>query len=252
MREQLASTLLVTWRSTNRHRLAAFAWSTPAVMGVDGTDVIVLRAACARDLYPRYLWHSPEGYRDSLGLCLLDAVLATRMSYSAVAGIVDAYGCHRRSVEGEAFTDGVNELRETVAELGCPEVDSVIRAATVFIDFGMLGVADLRRDESSLRPVRQAWRAAIGPGSGAAWAYMMRLAHIPGVPADRHLVGYVSGAIGVSPRRLAPATATRLMAAVAGCLGGTPMHLEHAIWRFQAGRSVAKLPTMSSTLEVAS
>lgn len=221
-------------------------------MDVDGTDVIVLRAACARDLYRLYLWHSPEGYRESLGLCLLDAVLTTRMNYSAVAGIVDAYGRHRRNVDGEAFTDGVNELRETVVELNCPEVDSVIRAATVFIDFGMFGVADLRRDETSLRPVKQAWRAALGPGSSAAWAYLMRLAHIPSVPADRHLVGYVSEAIGVSPRRLAPATATRLIAAVAGCLGGNPMHLEHVIWRFQAERSLTESRPRPSTLEVAS
>lgn len=214
---------------------------------------------CARDLYRLYLWHAPDGYRDSLALCLLDAVLSSRMDYSAVARLVGAYCRYRSGRGGDAQADGVGELGEAIAELGGPNLwasrltethdadltaavaYSVHDAVQMFTEFRVLEVADLHRGESSLRGLRRAWRAALGPGSSAAWAYAMRLAHVPDVPADRLLVGYVAEAIGVSPRRLAPTTATRLIGGVAHSLSGNRMHLEHVIWRYQAGRKLLRV-----------
>jgi hypothetical protein len=220
--------------------VVTFAWCTVAVTPVDRRDASALQAACARDLYRLYLWQAADGYRDSLALCLIDAALALRMNYSAVTDAVDAYCRRRRQSGDDAFTDSVDELRQATNQLGDvdPAAGSAIRrAAKVFSESGVHNVSQLRRDGASLHPMRRAWRAALGPGSTAAWSYAMRLAHVPDVPADRLIVGYVAEAIGVSPRRLAPTIATRLIAAAADGLGGNRMHLEHAIWRFQAGRS---------------
>jgi hypothetical protein len=230
--------------------VVTFVWWTVAVTPVDRRDATALTAACARDLYRLYLWQAADGYRDSLALCLVDAALALRMNYCAVADVVDAYCRRRRQSGDDAFTDNVDALHHATNQLG--DVDAaagtaIRRVANVFSEFGVQNVGQLRRDRTSLHPIRQAWRAALGPGSTAAWSYAMRLAHVPDVPADRLIVGYVAEAIGVAPRRLAPTVATRLIAVAADGLGGNRMHLEHAIWRFQAGRSYREPDRVSTS-----
>ncbi len=89
---------------------------------IDATDLAALITACGTDLGCPELWFTPDGYPDSLALCIIDSIYSTGARYSSVVKIIGRYGEYRKQCGGDADTDGTDELAVTIAELGGPDL----------------------------------------------------------------------------------------------------------------------------------
>lgn len=216
----------------------------------------VLTAACERDLGESGGWFIPSGYPDSLALCIIDAIYSTGARYVTVEKVLARYRNYRAGQGGNADTDGVGELLTTLAEVGGPDTwatqignrrptstaanaplksVAVANVAEALADLGIRTAEELRAvaaDDDRREQAKRAWCAAPGQRSGITWEYALVLAQIPGVKADRMVVGYVARAVGdVSAVR-----AAELVRDVADVNGWNAIALDHAIWRFESGR----------------
>lgn len=220
------------------------------------SDVEKLYDACLRDLGDPQRWFSPRGYPDSLALCVIDSVYSTGARYVTVEKIIARYRGYRAAQGADAETDGAAELLHNIAELGGPDPwasqignrrptstavnaplksVAVARAAEVLVAQGILTTEDLRAivdDEIRRDEVKAAWCDVPGQRSGITWEYAQILAKIPGVKADRMVLGYVCWEVG-------PVDAVRaaeLVRATAEAGGWDVIDLDHAIWRFESKR----------------
>jgi hypothetical protein len=227
---------------------------------VDTDDLGALVAACDADLGDPDLWFTPDGYPDSLALCIIDSIYSTGARYSSVVNVVRRYREHRASRGGDPDTDGADELGATIAELGGADpwasrignrrptstaagaplkAETIATLAEVLPLEGVRSTADLRAAAATadaLKAVERAWRATPGQRSGITWEYALMLAQIPGVKADRMVIKYVTRAIGCRPGSLLPERAAALVSGAAEAKGWNVIHLDHAIWRFESGR----------------
>lgn len=71
---------------------------------VDTNNVAALTAACEADLGDPALWFAPDGYPDSLALCIVDSIYSTGAHYSSVEKIIRKYRDYRTSQGGDADT----------------------------------------------------------------------------------------------------------------------------------------------------
>lgn len=229
-----------------------------------------LQAACDRDLGDPGLWHKPDGYRDSLALCIIDAIYSTGAHYSSVVNVVDRYREHRASQGANAHADGVLELlahidafggadgwashignrRPTSTAQGAPlKSDAIRQVAEGLLKIGIHRTADLRTaDADALRDTKRVWTSVPGQRSGITWEYALMLAGVPGVKADRMVVRYVARAISKPIAELSPAEAAYLVGRLATSNGWDVIQTDHAIWRFESGRPgmTAEIQTVQS------
>ncbi|MGV0735950.1 heme peroxidase [Mycobacterium syngnathidarum] len=212
--------------------------------------------ACLRDLGDAQRWFSPPGYPDSLALCVIDSIYSTGARYVTVEKVIARYRGYRAGQGGNAETDGATELLENIAELGGPDAwasrignrrptstvlgaplksVAVAQAAEALVALGIRTTSELRavvEDESRCEAAKAAWCAVPGQRSGITWEYAQILAKIPGVKADRMVLGYVCREVG----RVNAARAAELVRATAESGGWDAIALDHAIWRFESKR----------------
>lgn len=236
-------------------------------MDVDAAELASLTAACNRDLGDPSLWFSPDGYPNSLALCIIDAIYSTGARYSSVENVVSRYREYRTGQACDADTDGVDELAATIDELGGPDAwatqignrrptstsanaplksEAIAKIASSLSVLKVRTTEDLRSLVDSpglLVDVERAWRATPGQRSGITWDYALMLAQVPGVKADRMVIKFVARAIGCPTSRLTPATTAALVRSVAEAEGWSVIHFDHAIWRFESGRPFQRTPT---------
>ncbi|MGW4096070.1 heme peroxidase [Mycobacterium sp. NPDC004974] len=220
------------------------------------SDVEKLYGACLRDLGDPQRWFSPRGYPDSLALCVIDSIYSTGARYVTVEKVVARYRGYRAAQGADAETDGATELLQNIAELGGPDPwasqignrrptstavsaplksVAVAQAAEVLVALGIRTTDELRamvEDGPRREEVKAAWCAVPGQRSGITWEYAQILAKIPGVKADRMVLGYVCREVG-------PVDAVRaaeLVYATAEAGGWNVIDLDHAIWRFESKR----------------
>lgn len=231
----------------------------------DENPISALQLACERDLGDPDLWFAPDGYPESLALCIIDAIYSTGARYSSVINVVQRYRQYRAAHEGNAETDGTTELTQSFEELGGPDpwatqignrrptstskgapLKSVAIAhiARELDGLAIKSAADLRAAaaDGTLAGPERVWRGAPGQGSGLTWDYGLMLARVPGVKADRMVIRYAARAVGRSAARLSPTEAAGLVKKVAGLKGWDVIRLDHAIWRFESGRDVNRNP----------
>ena len=225
---------------------------------LDTHDVTALLNACDTDLGDPNLWFTPDGYPDSLALCIIDSIYSTGARYSSVVNVVGRYRDYRKGDHPD--TDGTDELAATITELGGPDpwatrignrrptstaagaplrAETIAQLTEVLPMQGVRTTADLRAAAATadaLKAVERAWRATPGQRSGITWDYARMLAQIPGVKADRMVIKYATRVIGCRPGSLLPEQAARLVSSVAEVKGWNVIHLDHAIWRFESGR----------------
>lgn len=202
---------------------------------------------------------APEGYRDGLALCIVDAVQSTGVTYSSVGKVLDRYRGYRRSQGGDPASDGVAELLATFVECGGPDgwarrigtrnrtstrggvlkAEAIRDAAAVLAAEGINTAAELRDaavDEQRLKRVQTAWCAVKGQGSGITWRYALMLAGVSGVKPDRMICRFVADALAVPRLSIGPEFAAEIVTAAARELGVSATALDHAIWRYQRSR----------------
>jgi hypothetical protein len=85
---------------------------------LDTDDLAALVTACNTDLGDPNLWFTPDGYPDSLALCIIDSIHSTGARYSSVVNVVGRYREYRTNQRGDPDTDGTDELANTISELG--------------------------------------------------------------------------------------------------------------------------------------
>ncbi len=220
----------------------------------------LLAAACDRDLGDPDLWFEPDGYPESLALCIIDSIYSTGAHYTSVRNVIDRYRAYRSDQGGEPNTDGVEELLKTIEDLEGPDpwatrignrrptstavnaplkAEAIHKVATALGRLGIKSADDLRvaaRDEAFVA-AKAAWIKVPGQRSGITWEYALMLARIPGVKADRMVTRYTSEAVADGVL-LAPTEAAELVKQVAESKGWNVIHLDHAIWRYESGRPV--------------
>lgn len=224
------------------------------------TAVAALITACDTDLGNPDLWFAPDGYPDSLALCIIDSIYSTGARYSSVVNVINRYRKYRKQRGGEPDTDGADELAATITEVGGADTwatqignlrptsskpgaplkaETIATLAGVLPRHGVRTTRDLRTAATkpdTLKEVKRAWRATPGQRSGITWNYALMLAQIPGVKPDRMVIRYVARAIGAPPEKLLPDRAAELVTWVAKLKDWNAIHLDHAIWRFESGR----------------
>jgi hypothetical protein len=224
------------------------------------TAIAALITACDTDLGDPDLWFAPDGYPDSLALCIIDSIYSTGARYSSVVKIINRYRDYRKQRGGDAVRDGADQLAATLTEVGGPDAwatqignrrptstkpgaplkaETIAALATALPKYGVRTTTDLRTAAAKpdiLKDIERVWRATPGQRSGITWDYALMLAQIPGVKADRMVVRYVARAIGVAPERLSPQKVAQLVTRAAEAKDWKTIHLDHAIWRFESGR----------------
>ncbi|BBE48931.1 hypothetical protein G9444_6303 [Rhodococcus erythropolis] len=220
----------------------------------------LLAKRCDADLGDPDLWFRPDGYPQSLALCIIDSISSTGAHYNSVKNILRHYIDYRIAQGGDADTDNAGTLLGTFDELGGPQewaamtnnrkptstakgaplkAAAIHEAAGRLRQLGIDSTDDLRAaDADELESAKKAWATVPGQRSGITWNYFLMLAGIPGVKADRMVIRYVANAIGTTPEDVSAAEAAMLVKTVAEKSGHNVTHLDHAIWRFESGRPV--------------
>ncbi len=218
-------------------------------------DLELLLQHIARTLGPSLEWLEPDGYPDSLGLCVLDAIWSIGVRYGGVQNVVARYRELRRATGADPTSDSVADVRQAIAAVGGPEAfadavhnrqltstrNGVLKAAAVdeacaaLLTVSITTTTDLRSaDPRSREAAKTAWCAVPGQGSGISWRYLLLLSGDQEVKPDRMIVGFVGEALGRTPT---PDAAANAITAAAAHLGVPLRALDHAAWRHQSGRT---------------
>jgi hypothetical protein len=208
-----------------------------------------------------------------LALCIIDSIYSTGAQYAQVANIVERYRAYRADHGGNADLDGPAELLATFDELGSArawaeqignrrptsttpgaplKAEAVHDGASRLVGLGIRSVEELRlaAETDAIDVVTKSWREVPGQRSGITWAYVLMLAGIPGIKANRVVVEYVANALEVPVAEVDAKTAIELVREVAKRKGWNSIHTDHAIWRFQTRRAVGQ-PVAAPVVEVA-
>lgn len=199
---------------------------------------------------------APNGYKDSLALCIIDSVQSTGIKYVNVENVVRKYRGHRRAQEDDPNTDGATQLLRTFDELRGPDgwardigtrhrtssrADAPLKAVAIqsaaraLLDRQIETAADLRTLDpasSTFNQVESAWLHVKAQSSGITWRYLLMLAGVPGVKPDRMIKRFVATALGL-PESMTTGFAADAVAGTADSMGISASALDHAIWRWQ-------------------
>jgi hypothetical protein len=222
-------------------------------MTVAEADVALLVGACRDRLGDPASWREPDGYPDSLAMCVLDSIWSVGINYDRhVVPVLKRY-VEARGVEGlSACRDGADDLAQVLAVTtaddfatlvgsrhrtstrnGILKAEAVQRAVQVLFDAGLVSAADARAaDEAALDRARAEWLRIPGQRSGITWRYMLMLAGLEDVKPDRMIVRFVSRALD-RPRPVGVEEARVLVVAAAEELGVSQRTLDHTIWNYQ-------------------
>lgn len=138
-----------------------------------------------------------------------------------------------------AWVRGIGNRNRTSSQSGAPLKAAAIRpAAELLVEQGAPTTLTLRAfGTEQLASLKAGWRALPGQRSGISWRYFLMLAGVPGVKADRMICRLVQEASGRPKPVLTPSSAGQAVK-VAACRMSVPViTLDHAIWRWQSGRS---------------
>lgn len=222
------------------------------------TDEAAARAVvdlCRQVLPGSETWLDPGGHPDSLALCVINSIQSMGVRFGSVRRVVARYDSAR---PGLAATDGAYELAATFGERGGVDcwvrdignrhrtssrpgaplkAEVILEAATMLQAAAVQSTRDLRAlGTERLAEVKAGWLALPGQHSGISWRYLLMLAGVPGVKADRMICRFVATATQQPYRTIRPPFAEQAVERAAALLDVAPNVLDHAIWRWQSGR----------------
>lgn len=224
------------------------------------TQIRRLARVCRDRLGNPRLLSAPDGYPDSLALCIIDSIQSTGATYASVKKVLARYRAHRMAQGGDPETDGAVALLGTFHDLGSAELwartigtgnrtstdpsaplkaVAIESAATALSDIELYSAADLREVATypELRvTVEAAWTGVVGQVSGVTWRHLLMLAGVPGVKPDRTVIRFVASALSLDPAAIALPFAAEAIERTAIDLSVSPTALDHAVWRWQRSR----------------
>lgn len=234
--------------------------NSPATVDPDQLKLVV--AYSSAHLGDPVDWKRMAGYPGSAALCVIDSIQSTGPHYTSVMNVVSRYRDYRIGQGGKPDADGTRGLLATFDDLHGPDgwaetignrnrtyqskqaplkAVAIQQAAQRLAELGVDSTDELRQvvasEPARFDAVHAAWLSVVSQSSGITWDYFLMLAGIPGVKADRMVVRFVANAIGHPDARMSPSVAAALVRAAADHFHVSATVLDHAVWRFQSGRS---------------
>lgn len=225
-------------------------------MSVTDDEITTLVDYCEANLGDPNLWKTPDGYPDSLALCIIDAIYSTGSHYSSVVNVINRY------IEAGGSKHGARDLRqsitaagggrgwaETVAQNVKPahtrahaqlKAEVIEQAADLMIEHKIDTVPDFVscvRDNLRDNDVFRAWKRLPSQSSGVTYNYLLILAGLPSIKPDRMVLSFLSDALG-EDAELSEDRAIDLLEATANRIGVDPRALDHIAWRAASGREL--------------
>ncbi|MCV7302413.1 heme peroxidase [Mycobacterium barrassiae] len=179
-------------------------------------------------------------------------------------GLLELMGTFEYLGGPERWADEIGNKQRTSTKSGILKAEAVLQEAHVLAAQGVWTVRDLQEAQlvGRLPEIKAGWRSVRGQKSGISWNYFLMLARVlpeggdvgekarlearprpsgddavAGVKPDRMIKRYVAGAIGADVGRLTERKAAALVKAAAEAKVLEVVALDHAIWRFESGRS---------------
>ncbi|MDZ4235388.1 MAG: hypothetical protein U1C73_16880 [Dietzia sp.] len=225
-------------------------------MTISAEEVRVLTERCEQFRGSK----APDGYPDSLALCIVDSVQSTGVKYPSVVNVVNRYRAYRSEQGGSADSDSAEDLLAAFAELGGHEawaerigngnrtstskgaplkVYAIEAEARAMIGVGVVTAKDLRSaaaNPDSIAAAKAAWLSVTGQSRGITWHYVQMLAGISGIKPDRMIIRFVAKALDRPVKAVTSSFCVDLLTAVAPKLDMNATVLDHAIWNYQRGQ----------------
>ena len=179
-------------------------------------------------------------------------------------GLLELMGTFEHVGGPENWATTFQNKQRTSTRNGIRKAEAVLREAHGLTHHGVWTVRDLdtAQREGRLRDIKADWRKVPGQRSGISWSYFLMLARVlpadgnagkaidgspnpqpdseaavAGVKPDRMIKRYVAAAVGLKESALTNRKAAGLVKAAADAKDWDVIALDHAIWRFQSGRS---------------
>lgn len=226
-------------------------------MAITQDEVHTLVKYCEDNLGDKTLWQTPEGYPDSLALCIIDSLYSTGSHYTSVVNVITKY----KTTEGTSH--GAQDLLRSIEKAGGPrgwaenvvgnlkpahtkahaplKAEIIERAAQLMVDLGIDTVEELRTvAEASPQenPVHTGWKKLPSQSSGVTYNYLLILAGMPSVKPDRMILRFLADALG-KDTDLSFNRAVELIRAAADELKVSARTLDHIVWRAASGRELS-------------
>lgn len=231
-------------------------------MSVSEQQVQAVAQACRERLGDPAGWVSPEEYRHSLALCIIESVQAAGTRFADAGTVVDRYLAYRRAHESGPITDGARALLRTFEEAGSADqwagkignykrrysestaplrATEIQRTAERLHTLRIDSVGDLvgaTRTAGTRHHLRAAWDESSGARDDTTWQHLLVLAGVPGTDdSARAIDEFVRSALPDSAADSAPDTRpSTILAAAADRLDVPPAALEHAVRRWRCTR----------------
>lgn len=225
-------------------------------MTITQEEVHTLVKYCEENLGDKTLWQTPEGYPNSLALCIIDSLYSTGSHYTSVVNVVTKY----KATEGTSH--GAQDLLHSIEKAGGPrgwaenvvsnlkpahtkphallKAEIIEQAAQLMVDLNIDTVEDLRSTvEASPQdnPVHTGWKKLPSQRSGLTYNYLLILAGMPSVKPDRMVLRFLATALG-EDTDLSFDRAVALIGAAADGLQVSTRTLDHIVWRAASGREL--------------
>lgn len=212
-------------------------------------------AEYTRATFPRgTAWRKPDGYPNSLGLCILDAIWSIGVHYDRhVVPVLNRYRDFERTFGldpnvstprdlakaidrcggSEGFARDVASRHRTSSTNGILKADAVRQAAQLLCEVGVLTPSNLAAHKEDVKP---GWHRIRGQRSGVSWKYLLMLAGVDGIKPDRRIHAFITSATGL---KVTNDVAIQWLTEVQQSWPPprpSLLELDYAIWRHQSGR----------------
>lgn len=225
-------------------------------MTVTETEIKTLVEYCETHLGDSNLWTTPEGYPNSLALCIIDSIYSTGSHYSSVVNVIERYKASGGAQDGaqelarsiqnaggarEWATSIANNLKPAHTRPGAPLKAEIIEQAVALMEeLGIDTVPDLVahvKDKPLDNEVLRGWKRLPSQSSGVTYNYLLILAGMPSVKPDRMILRFLADALGEEADLDSP-RAVELITETAKTMNVDPRALDHIAWRAASGREL--------------
>ncbi|MGN6405685.1 hypothetical protein [Sinomonas sp.] len=206
-------------------------------------------------------WIEPDGYRDSLALCIIDSIFSTGSHYTSVINVVSRYCAYRRQQGADPYRDGPDELLATFSEVGdsrewakavvgnykpahtrpgAPlKAEVVYQTARALKMLQLMAPQDVQKafaKDESFAALKKTWLKLPSQSSGITFDYFLILVCLQSVKPDRMVVRFIREHTSINPSDLDTASVSDLIKQVAAAYPTQVRKLDHVIWRYVSGR----------------